>query len=732
MPDTLIYKVKDLKIASDRKIEDVLKRLPGIDVDENSGQIKYRNKNISTVLIDGENIVDRNYTLATKNLSVDDIDEVQAIEHFSENSIISELGSSNDVALNLTFNKKITVSNNTDLNAGVIEDIPNALGIQSNTIISSKRIKSLINVAFNNLGENNSKINYSSFNSSDKFYDNQPERLFQVDGAFLNTAKQKVSRNNQKTLDISALLKMHKSLKVRINSMGLNDSYAAFQKNTTTSFLPDLVLETSDKYSYQTEVKKWDHSVYTKFQPVKYFILEGTFSNNNSNVDYSSNQTINSIFGFQSNNLSHWKDQFIELLATIKLLPKAALQINSSRLNTGSDFALAFEYQTPLLNKREQLLQQIVDTYQNSIKLIRVLIPKCLISESKINQLSIAQPIISSTKTLSSYQENELGFTQNLTGKFRELEYIIEAGRSQNKINNSQISNTVDLLNYQASLGYKFYGQQLRYTYKKSPKTNYRSFIISDTLYLDNRNLRSDSISANIPVEQSHSFFINNSPTLDFYYRIGIFYSNVNADYSNLTQISSLYTFNKNAWVDQPTEVISSNLEMNYFVKPLSINVKALFDWNEISMPLYLNQNIPNRVISNTFHWGINVRTGFLKAISILNQFDVYKTTISNQGNSSSNTILKNQFGLYYRNKQTAFRMVMNSFKYGSTINLLHFLDASVELNPDKSKFTYAIKGNNLLNNTSKSYLTLSNFGQTSFENFIIGRSLFISMQVSF
>ena len=171
---------------------------------------------------------------------------------------------------------------------------------------------------------------------------------------------------------------------------------------------------------------------------------------------------------------------------------------------------------------------------------------------------------------------------------------------------------------------------------------------------------------------------------------------------------------------------------MNYFVKPLSINLKGIFNWSEMSMPLYLNQSKPTRVNSSTIHWGFNVRTGFLKAISILNQFDVYKTTISNQGNSSVNTTLKNQFGLYYRNKQTAFRVVMNSFKYGSTINLLHFLDASLELNPDKSKFTYAIKGNNLLNNTSKNYLTLSNFGQTSFENFIIGRSLLISMQVSF
>lgn len=732
LPDTLIFKVKNLKIASDRKIEDVLKRLPGIEVDETSGQIKYRNKNISTVLIDGENVVDRNYTLATKNLSVDDIDEVQAIEHFSENSIISELGSSNEVALNLTFNKKITISNNTDLSAGVIEDMANALGVQSTAILNSKRIKSLINGGFNNLGENNSKINYNSFNSSDKFYDSQPERIFQVGGAFLNTPRQKISRNNQKTVDVSALLKFHKNLKVRINSMGLNDSYGTFQKNTTLSFLPDLVLETSDKYAYQTAVKKWDHSIYTKFQPSRDFILEGTFSNNTSNIDYSSNQTINSMFGFQSNKASGWNDQFVELLATLKLNKKAALQINSTRLKTGSDFTLAFEYQTPLSFNREQIVHQASETYRNSIKLIQVFLPKYLISETKMSQLSISQPITTPVKSLSSYQEKELALTQNFKGKFRAFEYNLEASKTQNKIRNSQIFNAIDLLNYQVSLGYKIQGQQVRYDYKKLPKTNYRGFIVSDTLYLDNRNLRFDSLSANIPVEQSHSLFVNNSPTSNFYYLFGLYYSKVNSDYFNITQISSLSTFNKNAWIDQPTEMISSNLEMNYFVKPLSINVKGIIDWNEVSLPLFLNQIIPTRVKSSTFHWGFNVRTGFLKTISILNQVDVYRNTISNQGNSTVNTTLKNQFGLYYRKKQAAIRLVMQSFKYGPTINLLHFLDTALEVNPAKSKFTYGLKANNLLNNTSKNYLMLSNYGQTSFENFIIGRSILATVTIGF
>jgi hypothetical protein len=74
----------------------------------------------------------------------------------------------------------------------------------------------------------------------------------------------------------------------------------------------------------------------------------------------------------------------------------------------------------------------------------------------------------------------------------------------------------------------------------------------------------------------------------------------------------------------------------------------------------------------------------------------------------------------------------MQSFKYGPNINLLHFLDTVLEVNPTKSKFTYALKANNLLNNTSKNYLMLSNYGQTSFENFIIGRSILATVTIGF
>src|SRR5882757_2283117 len=65
--DTLNYKVSDFSSPQDRVIGDVLKRLPGITVDAD-GTIRYNNKPISALYIDGDNLLDDKYSIATNSI----------------------------------------------------------------------------------------------------------------------------------------------------------------------------------------------------------------------------------------------------------------------------------------------------------------------------------------------------------------------------------------------------------------------------------------------------------------------------------------------------------------------------------------------------------------------------------------------------------------------------------------------------------------------------------------
>lgn len=58
--DTVSYKASAFLDGSERKVEDLLKKLPGIEVDD-SGKIKYKGKSIEKVLLDGDDLFDYNY-----------------------------------------------------------------------------------------------------------------------------------------------------------------------------------------------------------------------------------------------------------------------------------------------------------------------------------------------------------------------------------------------------------------------------------------------------------------------------------------------------------------------------------------------------------------------------------------------------------------------------------------------------------------------------------------------
>src|SRR5690625_1494275 len=87
--DTVSYRASAFLDGSEQKVEDLLRKLPGIQV-EADGQVKYKGKFIEKVLLEGDDLFDLNYTIGTKNMNVDIIDQVQAIENYSENSLRSE------------------------------------------------------------------------------------------------------------------------------------------------------------------------------------------------------------------------------------------------------------------------------------------------------------------------------------------------------------------------------------------------------------------------------------------------------------------------------------------------------------------------------------------------------------------------------------------------------------------------------------------------------------------
>lgn len=81
--DTTIYTADSFKVSANANVEELLKRMPGIQVDKN-GQIKAMGETVEKVLVDGEEFFGDDPGMAVKNLRADAVKEVQVFKRQSD------------------------------------------------------------------------------------------------------------------------------------------------------------------------------------------------------------------------------------------------------------------------------------------------------------------------------------------------------------------------------------------------------------------------------------------------------------------------------------------------------------------------------------------------------------------------------------------------------------------------------------------------------------------------
>ncbi|MCF7567183.1 carboxypeptidase-like regulatory domain-containing protein [Sabulilitoribacter arenilitoris] len=99
--DTLIYNADSFKNGSERKLEDVLEKLPGVEINDD-GQIEVEGKVVNKLMVNGKDFFDGDTKLATKNIPSNAVDKVQVLRNFSEVSQLSGVTNNQDnVAINI-------------------------------------------------------------------------------------------------------------------------------------------------------------------------------------------------------------------------------------------------------------------------------------------------------------------------------------------------------------------------------------------------------------------------------------------------------------------------------------------------------------------------------------------------------------------------------------------------------------------------------------------------------
>lgn len=103
--DTLAFNANAFKTKPNATVEDLLKKLPGVQVDRD-GAVKAQGEQVQKVYVDGKEFFGTDPKLATKNLTADMIDEVEVFDDMSEQAKFNRIDDgSRSKAINLKLKK---------------------------------------------------------------------------------------------------------------------------------------------------------------------------------------------------------------------------------------------------------------------------------------------------------------------------------------------------------------------------------------------------------------------------------------------------------------------------------------------------------------------------------------------------------------------------------------------------------------------------------------------------
>lgn len=101
--DTVEYNIAAFKTRPGDVVEDLLKKLPGVEV-QRDGSVKAYGENVQNVLVDGKEFFGKDTRIATKNLEADAVDKVQVYDKKSEMAEVTGIEDGRD---EMTINLKL-------------------------------------------------------------------------------------------------------------------------------------------------------------------------------------------------------------------------------------------------------------------------------------------------------------------------------------------------------------------------------------------------------------------------------------------------------------------------------------------------------------------------------------------------------------------------------------------------------------------------------------------------
>lgn len=181
--DTLEFNVNSFKTKKDATVEDLLKQLPGVEIDE-EGKIKVNGKEVNKILVNGKPFFGNDPSITIKNLTKEIIEKIQVVDTKTKSEAFTgEEGDKENKTINLTIKEENNKGVFGRVAAGVGTDKRYEFAGMFNRFDNDQRISVLV-------GGNNINSPGFSFGEIEKMFGSGGSRSWSANGSFSINGRQ--------------------------------------------------------------------------------------------------------------------------------------------------------------------------------------------------------------------------------------------------------------------------------------------------------------------------------------------------------------------------------------------------------------------------------------------------------------------------------------------------------------------------------------------------------------
>ncbi len=147
--DTISYDLKNFDSQSDRTLADVLKKIPGIEVNS-SGAILYQGEAINKFYVNGKDLMEGGYGSVVNALPKDAVQKMEVLENHQPVKILQDKVPSESAAINIKLKNKITMTGRGEVGLGLS---PFLWNVKLTPMFFGQKNQWVINYKTNNTGE---------------------------------------------------------------------------------------------------------------------------------------------------------------------------------------------------------------------------------------------------------------------------------------------------------------------------------------------------------------------------------------------------------------------------------------------------------------------------------------------------------------------------------------------------------------------------------------------------